>query len=119
MPAKDASRRVYRLVRDDITRILVASKRHQRAPEINPNRHQVEQHKGNQEKHSFFVFRSHRKPDNAKVDESPNKREREQRIEDAFKEKALFIGLASVYDFFVIAHHQSQFIIHKRSLIPF
>ena len=103
--AKSPLGSIYRFIRNDVERITIPPERQQNAPQINPNRHKMEQHKGNQEKRNSLFFRRHRKPYNAKINNPPHQRKREQRIKDAFENEALFIGLPRIHDTFIFANH--------------
>jgi len=67
--AEDTARRIYSFVRNDIVRILVTPKRQERPAEVNPNRHQMEQHERDQEKANVFIFGRERSANKSKVND--------------------------------------------------
>jgi hypothetical protein len=83
---------------------LVTPKRQERPAEVNPNRHQMEQHERDQEKANVFIFGRERSANKTKINNAPNQCKREQWIKNAFEDKALFVRFPRIYDFFVFAN---------------
>jgi hypothetical protein len=62
----------------------------------------VESHEGNDKEGCFVrLIRRESRPDKEHVEKSPDEREREHRIENAFKNEAPLVGLASIENFFI------------------